>query len=190
MAGPEETARLLRERMDDDPYGFCHQLERTAVKAMDKNGLAAFERQVRGRLEGEAGSRSMRRGDGSYERRRWGEVLRVIYVEQRNVKGYVELCEGTELTPQDCHTIAILLRARGKPEDALTWVERGLELEKKHPHGTMAGHALSDTKRQLLAKLGRHTIARSDSCPTSSSWSPARGRAAPRPSSSAPAVAG
>ncbi len=83
-ADPEETAKLLLEHMDGDPYGFCYQLERTALKAMGKSGLAAFERQVRGRFEGEAGSGGASRGDASYAPRRWAEVLRAVDIQQRN----------------------------------------------------------------------------------------------------------
>jgi uncharacterized Zn finger protein len=34
-------------------------------------------------------------------------------------------------------------------------VDRGLAVEKKHPHGSMAGHALATMKRELLTRLGR-----------------------------------
>lgn len=44
---PGETARRLVAWMDDDPYGFCYQLERDLVKVLDKRGLAAFERIIR-----------------------------------------------------------------------------------------------------------------------------------------------
>ena len=40
----DETARLLLRWMDDDPYGFCNDLELAAVKVLDPAGLAAFER--------------------------------------------------------------------------------------------------------------------------------------------------
>lgn len=41
---PYETAISLISWMEDDPYGFCHDLERGVVKALDKNGLAASEK--------------------------------------------------------------------------------------------------------------------------------------------------
>ena len=42
-ADPDETARRLLAWMDSDTYGFCYQLERDLVKALDKRGLAAFD---------------------------------------------------------------------------------------------------------------------------------------------------
>ena len=53
-ADPGETARRLVTWMDDDPYGFCSQLDRDLVKVLDKRGLAAFERRIRERFEGVA----------------------------------------------------------------------------------------------------------------------------------------
>lgn len=37
--------------------------------------------------------------------------------------------------------------ARRKPEDALAWVERGIAIDEKTPHGSMAGHDLAKLKR-------------------------------------------
>ena len=75
-ADPDATARLLLDRMEHDPYGFAYTLEPDAVKVMNKDSLAAFERQVRARFEAKdaAGqtSESAHRPDPAYARRRWG----------------------------------------------------------------------------------------------------------------------
>jgi hypothetical protein len=158
-ADPDETAAWLLTRMDDDPYGFAYHLEREAAKVMNKAGLAAFARQVRRRFEGGPGAAKEKPRDPQYVRRRWGEVLRAIHAAQNDVAAYVALCEETETTAQDCLAVATLLRAK-KPEKALVWVDRGLELDKKHPHGSMAGHDLAKLKRDLLTKVGRAGDAR------------------------------
>jgi hypothetical protein len=150
-ADPDETAKWLLARMEDDPYGFAYHLERDAVKVMSKASLAAFARHVRARVAGGVEGKSR---DADYARRRWGEVLRAIYAAQRDIAAYVELCEETEPSAQDCLAVATLLRGR-KPTEALAWVNRGLALDKKHPHGSMAGHDLAKMKRELLTKLGR-----------------------------------
>jgi tetratricopeptide (TPR) repeat protein len=149
-ADPSETAKLLLARMDDDPYGFASHLEREAVKVMDKAALSAFEAQVRARLDGATTG-----AEGGYGRRRWGEILRAIYARRKNVAAYVALCEATDTAPQDCLAIATILRSRGKPTDALSWLDRGLVLARKHPHGSVADHDLVKMKRELLAKVGR-----------------------------------
>lgn len=150
---PDETARWLLARMDDDPYCFTYHLESDAVKVMDKAGLAAFGQQVKARFEAEAPAADGREAD--HERRRWGEVLRVIYLQQRNIAAYLALCEATELTAQDCLAVATLLKARRRPDEALTWVERGVELDKKRSRGAMVGLELAELRRELLTKVGR-----------------------------------
>jgi len=158
-ADPDETASRLLGWMDDDPYGFCYQLEKDAVKVFDKAGLAAFVQQIRARFDSAA--KATPKTDGSLRdgpesiRRRWGEVLRTLYVAQKDVEAYVALAEETGLAAQDCHAIATLLVTRRKPEEALAWVERGIDLDKKTPHGSMGGYDLAKLKRELLTKLGR-----------------------------------
>jgi hypothetical protein len=154
----DETARLLLDRMEHDPYGFAYNLEREAVKMMNKDGLAAFERQVKARFDAknaaEQASDPAHR-DPAHARRRRGEILRAIYTQQRDVRAYVALCEQTELSAQDCLAVATMLRTRRRRDEALAWVDRGLAVEKKHPRGSMAGHDLAKMKRELLMRLGR-----------------------------------
>ena len=156
-ANRDETATLLLDRIDDDPYGFCYEIEQEAVEVFDREGRRAFERQVRARFDAGTGEISGEQPDreDARARRRWGTILRAIYAAQRNVDKYVEVCEQTELRSADCKTVAVMLRAKRKPEDALTWVDRGLTLEEKSRFGTASGHELADMKRALLTKLGR-----------------------------------
>ena len=77
-ADPDQTVSLLLDRMENDPYGYAYQLEREAVKVLDKAGLAAFDRAVRTLFEA--------KDSVGYARRRWGEVLRAIY-DGRNATG-------------------------------------------------------------------------------------------------------
>ncbi len=150
-ADRDETAKTLLDWMDEDNYGFCHGLEREAVKAFDKKGLEAFERQVRTRRD----RAPAQDDDDARVRRREGEKLRAIYAERRDVAAYVALCEKTELASSDCLAIATMLKARRKPGEALTWVTRGLTLEKKRPDDSGAEYDLAKMKRELLTKLGR-----------------------------------
>jgi hypothetical protein len=158
-ANPNETASRLLAWMDDDEHGFCYDLEKDAARVLDKDNLAAFATQIRARFDDAA--KVPPRTDGrfrdrpDYLRRRWGEALRTLYAAQRNVAAYVALAGETGLTAQDCHAIATLLAGRRKPEEALAWVERGIDLDKKAPHGSAAGHDLAKLKRELLTKLGR-----------------------------------
>ncbi len=56
--------------------------------------------------------------------------------------------------PLDCEILAGILQSRRKPDQALAWVERGLELQKQIPGGRGASYKLADMKRTLLTKLG------------------------------------
>jgi uncharacterized Zn finger protein len=94
-------------------------------------------------------------GNPALARRRRGEILRAIYTQRRDVRPYVALCEQTEPSAQDCLAVATMLRTRRKRDEALAWAERGLAVEKKHPHSSMARHDLATMKRELLTRLGR-----------------------------------
>ena len=145
--------------MDDDPYGFCYHIEKDAVEVFDKPGLAAFVMQVRARVDDAAKAKP--NADGSDKdspqriHRRWGEALRTLYLAQKNLAAYVALVEETGLTAQDCSAVATLLVAGRRPEEALAWVERGIDIHKKAGTGSMAGRHLSRLKLGLLSKLGR-----------------------------------
>jgi uncharacterized Zn finger protein len=134
--------------MDDDPYAFCYEIEKAVAAAFDKAGLAAFEKQIRVRLEAASGERS------GYPYRHWGGVLRAIYVAQQNIAAYVALAEESGLTPEDCLALAKLLATR-RPDEALTWVERGRALDRKSQFRSTAAHDLDRLHRELLVRLGR-----------------------------------
>jgi tetratricopeptide (TPR) repeat protein len=151
-----ETAKSLLAWMEDDPYGFCYHLDREAVKVLDKQGLDAFARCVRAKFEMAAkpGNDEKERFPG-YASRRWGGVLKTIVAAQRNIDAYIALCEETELGTEDCKTIADMYRSRRRFDDALAWVERGLEIVRSAAGSPFADQDLAEMKRALLAKLGR-----------------------------------
>ncbi len=152
---PEETARSLLSWMEDDPYGFCHDLDREAVKVLDKKGLDAFVHQIRSKLECSLGKNTNKEGPPGYARRRWGRALKILLAAQRNVDAYIAHCGQTKLETNDCKVIAEIYRSRRRPEDALSWVERGLEMAQSDRRESYEEHKLNQLKRVLLVKLGR-----------------------------------
>jgi hypothetical protein len=158
-ADPAETATRLLAWMDNDPYGFASDLDREAAKVLGKAGLAEFVRQVKARFDAAATTKPTPgepfRRNPENQRRVWSAALRTLYLAQRNVAAYLGLTEETGRTAQDCHALATMLVARREPQEALAWVERGIELDEKTPHGSLAGHDLASLKRDLLTKLGR-----------------------------------
>jgi len=154
-ADPDETARSLLSWMEDDPYGFCHDLDREAVKVLDKKGLEAFVRRIRSKFESAPTLDDKEKRFPGYERRKWGGALKTLLAGQRNIDAYIALCKQTELGSKDCKVIAEIYRSRRRPEDALSWVERGLEIARSDGGKSYEEYELRKLKRELLAKLGR-----------------------------------
>lgn len=154
-----ETARLLLSWMDDDSYGFCNDLELSAVKVFDRAGLEAFGQEVRARFDKECAALGEKKRpvvpNPNYARDRWCQMLKAVYTQQRNVVKYIELTTRTEIAQADCEAIGAMLQARRKPKDALAWVERGLAMEKPNAFGRGAGYKLGDMRRGLLVRLNR-----------------------------------
>lgn len=154
-ADPDETAKSLLTWMEDDPYGFCYDLDREAVNVLDKKGLDAFVRQIRSKLQSALTQDDGEKHFPGYARRRWGGALKTLLAGQRNVDAYIALCEQTELGAKDCKAIAEMYRGRRRPKDALSWVERGLEIAQSDSRRSYGEHDLQGMQRALLAKLGR-----------------------------------
>jgi tetratricopeptide (TPR) repeat protein len=152
---PDETAKSLLSWMEDDPYGFCHDLDREAAKVLDKKGLEAFVRQIRSKFESALTRDEKEKRFPGYARRKWGGALKTLLAEQRNVDAYIALCEQTEIEARDCKAIAEIYRSRRRPEAALSWVERGLKIAPSDSRKSYEEDELRELKRALLAKLGR-----------------------------------
>ena len=147
-ADPAETAGMLLSWMENDDYGYCHGLEKEAVRVLDRAGLAAFEQGVRD--EQSAG------GKESYGHRRKVGVLKAIHEARRDVDAYAALCkEEGEMAPADCEALAQMCLGRRRPESALAWVERGLDLEKKRHRPDATSWRLPRLRREILKRLGR-----------------------------------
>ena len=152
---PDETAISLISWMEDDPYGFCHDLERGVVKVLDKKGVAAFIQQIRAKLESAPTRDDEEKRFSDYERRRWDGVLKTLLAAQRNVDAYIALCDQIGLEAKDCIAIAKIFKSRRRPEDALSWVERGLKIARAESRISYQEYELSELKRVLLTRLGR-----------------------------------
>jgi hypothetical protein len=150
-----ETAKLVLGWMDDDDYGFCNDLGHAAVKVLDRTGLASFEQEVQVRFEGARAAAGKREDRArNYDCDRWGQILRSIYSQQRSIQKYLDLTTRTELTQADCEAIATMFQAKRKQNDALAWLERGIQMDKPGDFQSGAGR-LTEMRRALLVKLGR-----------------------------------
>ena len=154
LANPDETATLLLDRMKTDSYGFLNDISRDAAKVMNREGLAAFERAAKSRFD--------QQGKTEQKYNPWGEVLRDIYLQRNDVSAFIALCERTAFSAEACLALAQMLHKKRKPTEALTWVERGLALEKKPAGWSASGYQLRKMRRELFCKLGRGSEALKD----------------------------
>ena len=152
----DELANSLLTWIEDDPYGFCFHLDREAAKVLDREGLDAFGRCVRAKydLAVKLGT-AERDGSSGYGRNRWIGVLKTVLAAQSNIDAYIELCRERGLGAAECRIVADMYRNRGRLDDALAWVERGLEIARSDAGSSFAEYDLAEMKRALLAKLGR-----------------------------------
>ena len=147
-ADPDDTARLLAAWMDDDPYGFCMNLDRVAAKVMNAMHLKAFVQVARTSVAEAAPDDGHTAG---YPRRRWTATLKRLLTACGDAASYLDVCGG-EPDAADCLNLAAIHRRRRRPEDALGWAERGLRLE--GPGGRLS-YELEKCRRELLSRLGR-----------------------------------
>jgi tetratricopeptide (TPR) repeat protein len=156
---PAETVQNILSWMDNDDYGFCYEIERDMVKVLNKKSMRLFEAAIKSRFEKayatDLQKKHKRVSDCSWEVRKNVSILKVIYVESKDTAAYLALCERTETTPADCENIANLYRVKGKYQDALNWVEKGLELEENGNWGNQSSLGLTRLQQDLLNNLGR-----------------------------------
>jgi hypothetical protein len=146
-ADPAETAVRLVHWMETDEYGHVNDVHRWAVEALDRAGLQAFELAVRIRSEEEDAEDWFR-----HEARR---IRKAILARRAKIEAFVALCEETDgLSPRDCETLAGVCERRRRSEEALAWVERGLELERTREWRNRTAWGLSRRRRRLLLELG------------------------------------
>ena len=154
----EKTVQNILNWMDNDNYGFCYEIERDMVKVLNKESMTLFEAAIKSRFE-----KAFTTVDQKIRKRvfdyPWGvrknvAILKVIYVESKDTDAYLALCEKTGITPKDCENIANLYKVKRKYQDALSWVKKGLRLEKKDNWGNQSSFGLTGLQQDLMNKLG------------------------------------
>jgi len=155
----EETVGEILNWMENDDYGFCYEIEKEVAKVLNKEGFLLFKQHFQDRFE-EAFA-PFESKDTSYIYDYPADVylnantLKDVYVVKKDVKAYLELCEKVGITPKDCEHIASLHKTKRHHEDALTWAEKGLKLEKEREWGNQSSYQLTGIRQELLNKLGR-----------------------------------
>lgn len=150
-AGADETVRMLLSWIENDDYGYGHCLAEKATEVLDPAGLDALERAARSRLAGESAG-----GKETSLHRRRTEILKAIHKARRDVASYSDLCaEEGRLAPTDCEILARMCLAKRRPESALAWAERGLDLAQRGAWRGGSAWQLGRLRREILKTLGR-----------------------------------
>jgi hypothetical protein len=148
-ADPDDTARVLLSWIENDDYGFCHDLEVRAVEAFDAPGLFSFESAVRSRW-------GANDPPDDFHRRRRAEVLRAIHIARSDPEAYAALCqEEDDWASRDCEELARLCLRVGRAEEALSWVDQGLEIKRRGERRHRESWDLPRLRRRALLELGR-----------------------------------
>lgn len=156
---PAETVREIVAWVDHDDYGFCYDIEGEIASALDKEGRRVFKKHLEERFDAAFASFVGKEAKIIHEYpagvRMTARSLKKIYIVRRDVRSYIALSEKTLVSPADCENIAKLYKAKSRPAEALSWVERGLAEADTRRWGNEDSHGLEGLKRELLSKVGR-----------------------------------
>jgi len=155
----EETVGDILKWMENDEYGFCYDMEKELAKVLNKAGFLIFRQHFQDRFEEAFAPFESKETKYIYDYPAGvymsANTLKDIYVVKKDVKAYLALCGKVGITPKDCENIASLQKAKRHYEDALTWAEKGLKLEKEREWGNQSSYELTGIRQELLNKLGR-----------------------------------
>ena len=155
----EETVGEILNWMENDDYGFCYKVENEVAEVLNKAGFLLFRQHFQDRFEEAFAPFESKEARFIYDYPAAvylsANTLKDIYVAKKDVKAYLALCEKVGITPKDCENIVSLQKTKRHYEDALTWAEKGLKLEKEREWGNQSSYQLTGIRQELLNKLGR-----------------------------------
>lgn len=159
----KQTVGQVLKWMEDDEYGFCHNIEKSIVKIFTGIELKIFESIIKSRFDDAYHSESPKEGkwiyNYSYPVRKNVDILKIIYSEKKDIESFLSICEKIGVTPKDCEVIALLYKSIDNFQEALNWVEKGLKLEEKDNWQDESGLGLKRIKRELSSLLGNNDYA-------------------------------
>jgi uncharacterized Zn finger protein len=155
----EETIRQLLNWMKNDNYGFCHEIEKEVVKALDRKGrqlfIGHFQQLVEKALPAPANGSPKAIFDYENDVRLPAMSLKQIYRSLCDAPAYAGLCEQLGFSPRDCERLAEMEISKKHWAKALEWVEKGIALEPTRDWHNESSHSLKELKPEILLHLGR-----------------------------------
>ena len=155
----EETIRQLLNWMKNDNYGFCYEIEKEVIKALDRKGRQLFighiQQLVEKALPAPANSSPKAIFDYENDVRLPAMSLKQIYQSLCDAPAYAGLCEQLGFSPRDCERLAEMEISKKHWTTALEWLEKGIALEPTRDWHNESNHSLKELKPEILLHLGR-----------------------------------
>lgn len=154
----ETVEQILKWKQNDD-YGFCYRIEQDVAKVLDAEGYKLFvqhyEKLVADGLADMPDPKPTAIFEYGNDVRLPALSLKDIYEAKGDAESFAALCDRTDLSPSDCERLVRMEMSRKRWQQALAWVEKGLELEPTRNWHNEGSHGLESKKPEILAKLGR-----------------------------------
>jgi tetratricopeptide (TPR) repeat protein len=155
----DETVNQILQWKKNDNYGFCFEIEKKVVKALDRKGRRLFIGHFQDRVEKAMPNSSAvpTKAIFEYENdlRLPAIALKEIYEALIDAHAYAALCEKLGFSPRDCEHLAAMEMAKKHWTQALEWVERGIKLARSRDWKNEVSYSLERLRPELLRKLGR-----------------------------------
>jgi len=155
----EETIRQLLNWMKNDHYGFCFEIEKEVIKALDRKGrqlfIGHFQQLVEKALPAPANGSPKAIFDYENDVRLPAISLKEIYQSLGDAPAYAALCGQLGFSPRDCEQMAEMESAKKHWAAALEWVEKGIALEPARNWHNESSYSLKGLKPEILRHLGR-----------------------------------
>ena len=155
----EETIRQLLNWMKNDNYGFCYEIEKEVIKALDRQGrqlfIGHFQQLVEKALPALAHGSPKAIFDYENDVRLPAMSLKDIFQSLSDAPAYATLCGLLGFSPRDCERLAEMEISKKHWPSALEWVEKGIALEPTRNWHNESSHSLKELKPEILLHLGR-----------------------------------
>ncbi|MGD0813477.1 MAG: DUF6880 family protein [Verrucomicrobiota bacterium] len=155
----EKTIRQLLNWMKNDNYGFCYEIEKEVIKALDRKGrqlfIGHFQQLVEKALPAPANGSPKAIFDYENDVRLPAMSLKQIYQSLCNAPAYAALCGQLGFSPRDYERLAEMEISKKHGTTALEWVEKGITLEPTRDWRNESSHSLKELKPEILLHLGR-----------------------------------
>ena len=155
----EKTIRQLLNWMKNDNYGFCYEIEKEVIKALDRKGrqlfMGHFQQLVEKALPASANGAPKAIFDYENDVRLPAMSLKDIYQSLFDAPAYAALCGLLGFSPRDCERLAEMEISKKHWAKALEWVEKGIALEPTRNWHNESSYSVKELKPEILLHLGR-----------------------------------